>query len=287
MITFPCCKINLGLNITARRPDGYHDLETVFYPVPLCDALSIKRMDEAFPSPIGCDIKVSYSEELGSAPLATLSDKDNLVVKAYDLLARDYRLPRLHAHLYKQIPSQAGLGGGSSDAAFMIKLIDEYCHLNIGNAEMERYAAMLGADCAFFIAAEPAFATGKGEQLSPADAPSGNLRGYHLALVKPSVAVSTAEAYASITPRRPEKCCRDIVRQPINTWRDELTNDFEEPIFKLHPVLGNIKQRLYDLGAAYSQMSGSGSTVFGIFKKRPTDIASLFPDCFTAVVELE
>ena len=266
MITFPCCKINLGLNITARRPDGYHDLETVFYPVPLCDALSIKRMDEAFPSPIGCDIKVSYSEELGSAPLATLSDKDNLVVKAYDLLARDYRLPRLHAHLYKQIPSQAGLGGGSSDAAFMIKL---------------------GADCAFFIAAEPAFATGKGEQLSPADAPSGNLRGYHLALVKPAVAVSTAEAYASITPRRPEKCCRDIVRQPINTWRDELTNDFEEPIFKLHPVLGNIKQRLYDLGAEYSQMSGSGSTVFGIFKKRPTDIASLFPDCFTAVVELE
>ena len=143
MITFPCCKINLGLNITARRPDGYHDLETVFYPVPLCDALSIKRMDEAFPSHIGCDIKVSYSEELGSAPLATLSDKDNLVVKAYDLLARDYRLPRLHAHLYKQIPSQAGLGGGSSDAACRTSLCNRQGRTALASRCTERQSQRL------------------------------------------------------------------------------------------------------------------------------------------------
>lgn len=274
MLTFPCAKINIGLNITAKRADGYHDLETVFYPVPLNDVLEIHQMDDDFPSSTPCDVKVSGLAVEGN-------EADNLVVKAYQLLAADYELPRIHAHLYKRIPSQAGLGGGSADAAFMIRLLDERFRLNLGNAEMERYAAQLGSDCAFFITAEPAFATGRGEILQPADGPRGNLGGYHIAIVKPGVAVSTREAFSKITCRQPEKCCRDIVRQPIETWRDELSNDFETSVFALHPELADIKQRLYDLGADYAQMSGSGSALFGIFRQQPQALDNLFPDCFT------
>lgn len=193
MITFPCAKINLGLNIVSKRADGYHDLETVFYPVPLHDALEIKYMDEKFPSASPCDLKVT-----GNA--VDCDEQSNLVVKAYQLLAADYQLPRVHAHLFKNIPSQAGLGGGSSDAAFMIRLLDERFRLNIGNPEMERYAAQLGADCAFFITAEPAYAEGIGDQLMPVDGPEKDLGGYYIAIVKPDVAVSTREAYATITP---------------------------------------------------------------------------------------
>ena len=263
MITFPCAKINLGLNVVAKRPDGYHDIETVFYPIPLNDALEIKLMDERFPSELDCDLKVTGNT------LEGCGEADNIVVKAYNLLAADFRLPRIHAHLYKYIPSQAGLGGGSADAAFMLRLLDERFRLNIGNAELERYAAKLGADCAFFISAEPAFATGIGNVLSPADSPKGNLDGYHLVVVKADVAVSTKEAYAQIVPKAPAVCCKDVVRKPIDTWRDLLTNDFEAPAFKAHPVLADIKQKLYDLGAAYAQMSGSGSAMFGIFKEEP------------------
>lgn len=278
MITFPCCKINLGLNVVAKRADGFHDIETVFYPIPLCDALEIKKMDERFPSKYPCDLKVTGLD-------IECDERNNIITKAYDLIAKDFCLPRIHAHLYKNIPSQAGLGGGSADAAFMIRLLDERFRLNMGNAEMERYAALLGSDCAFFITAEPAFATGKGEILSPADAPSGNLDNYYICIVKPNVAVSTAEAYADITPRHPEKCCRDIVRQPIETWRTELTNDFEKPVFKKHPVLADIKAKLYDAGAVYAQMSGSGSALFGIFRDKPAGLQKAFPDCFVWVQE--
>lgn len=279
MITFPCAKINLGLNIVSKRPDGYHNLETVFYPIPLTDALEIKRMDDKFPSAVACDLKVTGANVEGDV-------QKNLVCKAYYLLAADYKMPRVYAHLYKRIPTQAGLGGGSSDAAYMIRLLDERFRLNIGNAEMERYAAKLGADCAFFITSEIAFATGIGDQLVPADKETHNLRGYHLAIVKPPIAVSTKEAYESITPKRPAKCCRDIVRQPIETWKEELTNDFEGPIFKRHPELATIKQHLYDLGAVYAQMSGSGSALFGIFRNEPQNIKEEFPDYFTQVMTL-
>ena len=210
MIVFPCAKINLGLNIVSKREDGYHNLETVFYPIPLYDALEIKYMDEKFPSDTACDLKVT-----GNA--VDCDEQKNLVVKAYHILAADYQLQRIHTHLYKHIPSQAGLGGGSSDAAFMIRLLDERFRLNIGNPEMERYAARLGADCAFFIEAEPAYAEGIGDVLMPADGPDGNLHGYYLCVVKPDVAVSTKEAYSAITPKKPAKSCRDIVRQPIET----------------------------------------------------------------------
>lgn len=279
MIVFPCAKINLGLNIVSKREDGYHNLETVFYPIPLYDALEIKYMDEKFPSDTACDLKVT-----GNA--VDCDEQKNLVIKAYHILAADYQLPRIHTHLYKHIPSQAGLGGGSSDAAFMIRLLDERFRLNIGNPEMERYAARLGADCAFFIEAEPAYAEGIGDVLMPADGPNGNLHGYYLCVVKPDVAVSTKEAYSAITPKKPAKSCRDIVRQPIETWKEELVNDFEEPIFKMHPELEAIKQKLYDQGAVYASMSGSGSALYGIFKEEPKGIEEQFDGMFCEVMKL-
>ena len=279
MIVFPCAKINLGLNIVSKREDGYHNLETVFYPIPLYDALEIKYMDEKFPSDTACDLKVTGN-------VVDCDEQKNLVVKAYHILAADYQLPRIHTHLYKHIPSQAGLGGGSSDAAFMIRLLDERFRLNIGNPEMERYAARLGADCAFFIEAEPAYAEGIGDVLMPADGPDGNLQGYYLCVVKPDVAVSTKEAYSAITPKKPAKSCRDIVRQPIETWKEELVNDFEEPIFKMHPELAAIKLKLYYQGAAYASMSGSGSALYGIFKEEPKGIEEQFDGMFCEVMKL-
>ncbi len=273
MITFPCAKINLGLNIVNKRSDGYHELQTVFYPTKLTDTLEIKRMDDKFPVDTACDLKIY------GIPVAC-NEQDNLVVKAYNLIAQDYDLPRIHAHLFKQIPSQAGLGGGSSDAAYMIRLLDERFRLNMGNAEMERYAARLGADCAFFITAEPSYATGIGEILEPTDWPWDALDTYYIGIVKPYIAISTKEAFAHIVPQMPAKCCRDIVRQPIETWRDELTNDFEKPLFALHPELADIKQRLYQEGAIYAQMSGSGSALFGIFDHK-VDIGRAFDGMFT------
>lgn len=279
MITFPCAKINLGLNIVSKRPDGYHNLETVFYPIPLTDALEIKYMDEKFPSESPCDLKITGND-------VDCNEEDNLVIKAYQLLAADFQLPRVHAHLVKRIPTQAGLGGGSSDAAYMIRLLDERFRLNIGIPEMERYAAKLGADCAFFITADPSYAEGIGDVLMPVDVPGAGLGGYYLAVVKPSVAVSTRDAYAAIVPKTPAKCCRDIVRQPIETWKDELVNDFEAPIFAMHPELGAIKQSLYDAGAVYAAMSGSGSVLFGIFREQPTGLEKEFEGMFCQVMKL-
>lgn len=279
MITFPCAKINLGLNIVSKRPDGYHNLETVFYPIPLTDALEIKYMDEKFPSESPCDLKITGND-------VDCNEEDNLVIKAYQLLAADFQLPRVHAHLVKRIPTQAGLGGGSSDAAYMIRLLDERFRLNIGIPEMERYAAKLGADCAFFISADPSYAEGIGDVLMPVDVPGAGLGGYYLAVVKPSVAVSTRDAYAAIVPKTPAKCCRDIVRQPIETWKNELVNDFEAPIFAMHPELAAIKQSLYDAGAVYAAMSGSGSALFGIFREQPTGLEKEFEGMFCQVMKL-
>lgn len=279
MITFPCAKINLGLNIVSKRPDGYHNLETVFYPIPLTDALEIKYMDEKFPSESPCDLKITGKD-------VDCNEEDNLVIKAYQLLAADFQLPRVHAHLVKRIPTQAGLGGGSSDAAYMIRLLDERFRLNIGIPEMERYAVKLGADCAFFITADPSYAEGIGDVLMPVDVPGAGLGGYYLAVVKPSVAVSTRDAYAAIVPKTPSKCCRDIVRQPIETWKDELVNDFEAPIFAMHPELAAIKQSLYDAGAVYAAMSGSGSALFGIFREQPTGLEKEFEGMFCQVMKL-
>lgn len=268
MLLLPCAKLNLGLNIVEKRPDGYHNLETVFVPIPLYDALEINQMDESFPSENACDIKITGNK-------IDCADKDNIVVKAYNLIASTYDIPRVHIHLYKNIPSQAGLGGGSSDAAYMLKALNECFNLNISKEKLQEYAASLGADCAFFIDSEPAFATGIGSCLSPIDMGT-TLTDCHVIIIKPSIAISTKSAYAHIHPHHPDKCCRDIINQPMETWKHELTNDFEEQSFKDYPELQNIKNNLYEHGAIYAQMSGSGSAMFGIFKDKPENIDSYF-----------
>lgn len=275
MITFPIAKINLGLNVVSRRTDGYHNLQTVFYPVPIMDALEIYPMADGFPSSVDCDLKVTNISIDGD-------EQRNLVVRAYRMLAEHYTLPRIHAHLYKGIPTQAGMGGGSSDCAYMIRLLNEAFSLGLTNKEMIGYAARLGADCPFFILSRPAYAEGIGEQLQPIEL---NLSGWHIAVVRPDIPVSTAEAFSLITPQQPATCCRDIVCLPIETWRDCLTNDFEKSVFALHPEIGRIKEQLYDMGAIYAAMSGSGSSVFGLFRS-PVDIAGNFVDMFTYTAEL-
>ena len=274
MIAYPCCKINLGLNIVNKRKDGYHNLETIFYPVPLHDVIEINKMHEDFPSMLNCDIKVTGTY------LNNCDDKDNLVVKAYNLLAKRFYLPRIHVHLYKQIPSQAGLGGGSADAAYMIKMLNEHFHLKINNDEMQQLAAKLGADCAFFINAKAAFATGIGNELTPIKTEINALKGCYLTLIKPDIAISTAEAYSNIKPQQPKKCCKDIISQPISTWKEELKNDFEKPLFTKYTELKDIKKKLYEEGALYAQMSGSGSTIFGIFDKKPKNVEQIFKGNF-------
>lgn len=272
MITFPIAKINLGLNVVERRPDGYHNLETVFYPVNIKDALELTMMNTKFPSPVDCDIKVTNLNVEGD-------EQRNLVVRAYQLLKRDFpQMPRVHAHLYKGIPTQAGMGGGSSDCAYTIRLLNEMFTLGLTEQRMIDYAAQLGADCAFFILSRPSYAEGIGERLVPV---SLDLSSYYIGVVRPDIPVSTREAFSLIKPTKPAKCCHDIVMQPIETWRDELTNDFEQSVFALHPEIGAIKQQLYDLGAVYAAMSGSGSSVFGIFQE-PIEISQHFlSDVFT------
>ena len=279
MLTFPCAKINLGLNITSEREVGYHNLETVFFPVPLTDALEVKLMHNDFPSCEPCDLKIT-----GNA--VDCDEQNNLVVKAYKLLAQDFSLPRVHMHLVKRIPMQAGMGGGSADGAFMIRLLDERFRLNMGIAEMERYASRLGSDCAFFITAEPSFGTGRGEVLEPVQIAENNLQAFYIVIVKPAVAVSTREAFKQMVCRQPGHCCRDIVRQPVETWKAMLTNDFEIPAFRQHPELAAIKQQLYNLGAVYAQMSGSGSAFFGLFRNEPQQVKEAFPGCFTFASKL-
>ena len=271
MITFPIAKINLGLNVVEKRPDGYHNLQTVFYPVPLRDALEVVTMDPAFPSEVDCDLKVSNFD--------TGDEQRNLVVRAYHALKADYpALPRCHAHLYKAIPTQAGMGGGSSDCAYMIRLLNDLFALHLSEQQMMQYAARLGADCAFFIKSRPCYAEGIGEQLEDIDL---DLSGWHIAVVRPDIPVPTREAFARIRPHFPAKNCRNIVRQPVDTWAAELVNDFEQSVFALHPELAAVKDHLYKMGATYAAMSGSGSALFGLFRERPDRLSQEFPNMFT------
>ena len=269
---YPCAKINLGLNIVARRADGYHDLQTVFLPVPLTDTLSVEVVDDDDPSASTCELSIEGVEIQGDL-------QDNLVVRAYDRLAKQYPLPRVRVRLTKRIPTQAGMGGGSSDAAFMLRAMNRLCDLNIGNAEMETIAAELGADCAFFVRAIPAYAEGIGDRLSPLPSLSGKLRGLHLVVVKPPVAVSTREAFALVRPQTPVYNCREIVSdEPLRAWRDLLINDFEASVFPQLPELAAIKRRLYALGALFAAMSGSGSSLFALFANPPKGIVRQFPE---------
>ena len=272
MISFPIAKINLGLNVVEKRPDGYHNLQTVFYPVPIKDALEVQVMDEAFPSDYDCDQKVTNITIEGD-------EQRNLVVRAYQVLKQDFpTLPRIHTHLWKGIPTQAGMGGGSSDCAYMMLLLNQQFQLGLTDEQLIEYAAKLGADCAFFILSRPCYAEGIGEKLQPIDL---SLSGYYIAVVRPDIPVPTKEAFSRIRPHYPAQNCRETVMQPIDTWRDTLINDFEESVFALHPEIGDIKQRLYDIGATYAAMSGSGSALFGLFKKQPGSLSQAFPNMFT------
>ena len=274
MITYPNAKINLGLNIVEKRPDGYHNLETVFYPINLQDALEVnlREGEDEF------SLKVSGVSIEGKP-------EDNLVVKAYRLLKKDYpHIPAIDIHMYKHIPTGAGLGGGSADAAFMIKLLNEKFKLNLSIEKMEEYAAILGADCAFFIQNKPVFASGIGNIFEPIQL---SLKGYYLVLVKPDIFVSTKDAFAHITPMKPTQSLKEIIRMPVETWRATMKNDFEESVFQKFPEIAAIKDKLYDLGAIYASMSGSGSSVFGIFREQVEFVDEIFNGCFCRQRALE
>ena len=272
MIVFPIAKINLGLNVVEKRPDGYHNLQTVFYPVPIKDALEVQQMDEGFPSDVDCDLKVTNIAIEGD-------EQRNLVVRAYLLLKQDFpTLPRIHTHLWKSIPTQAGMGGGSSDCAYMIRLLNALFDLQLSDEQMIQYAARLGADCAFFIKSKPCYAEGIGEKMQPIGL---DLSEWYIGVVRPDIPVPTKEAFSRIHPHYPQVCPKEAVMQPVETWRETLVNDFEESVFALHPEIGTIKEQLYKMGATYAAMSGSGSAIFGLFKERPDTLSRQFPDMFT------
>jgi 4-diphosphocytidyl-2-C-methyl-D-erythritol kinase len=263
--------------VVEKRADGYHNLQTVFYPVPLMDALEVVPMGEGFPSNTDCDLKVTNIKIDGD-------EQRNLVVRAYQLLKEDFpTLPRMHAHLWKGIPTQAGMGGGSSDCAYMIRLLNELLELGLTQQQMISYAARLGADCAFFILSKPCYAEGIGEQLEEI---ALDLSGWHIGIVRPDIPVPTKEAFSRIRPHYPEHCCREVVMQPVETWRELLVNDFEESVFALHPELAQVKAKLYDMGATYAAMSGSGSALFGLFKEEPGSLEQAFPNMFTKLLIL-
>lgn len=273
MLLLPPCKINLGLNIVRRRPDGYHDLETVFYPVPLCDNLEITEADPA-DAPYRLTLR-GFAVEGNPA--------DNLIVRVYESMREKHDLPPIEIFLRKDIPMGAGLGGGSSDAAAMMRGLNEMFSLGLSDEEMEREVSRFGADCAFFIKARPAYATGIGDVLTPIPL---TLKDKYLVLVKPDVHVSTREAYAGIVPSRPATPLIEAIKRPVSEWRDSVVNDFERSIFTLHPTLAAIKQTLYDMGALYAAMSGSGSTVFGIFDRPAEEARKVFAGQFVYTCRL-
>lgn len=273
MITYPNAKINLGLNIVEKRPDGYHNLETVFYPINLQDALEVSKSTGE-----------TYSLKISGVPIEG-DPNDNLVVKAYRLLKQDYPdMQPVDIHMFKHIPTGAGLGGGSSDAAFMIKLLNEKFNLQLSVTQMEEYASRLGADCAFFIRNKPVFATGIGNIFEPI---SLSLKGYYIILVKPDIHVSTKDAFAMIRPQQPTVSLREIIRMPVETWRATMKNDFEESVFPKYPEIAAIKDKLYDMGAIYASMSGSGSSVYGIFREQVEYVDEIFNGCFCRQRALE
>ena len=281
MITFPNAKINIGLNILRKREDGFHDIESIMYPLKgICfDALEIVSPSPALPKGKGerkAELFVSGISIQGNS-------EDNLCLKAYNLIAKDYPLPPINIYLHKAIPMGAGLGGGSADGAFMIRLLNDEFELGLAWGELHHYAKQLGSDCSFFISNMPAFAEGRGDELETLKL---DLSNYHIAVVYPNIHINTAEAYAMVKPRhapalKGEKfipCLREVIQQhPLGrsertpsegaTWKNNIHNDFEDAIFPKHPELKKIKEKLYSLGAVYASMSGSGSAVYGIFRK--------------------
>jgi len=249
MVSFPGCKINLGLHVIRKRADGFHELETCFYPVPWQDILEI--------------VQASTLAFTSSGIAIPGAEADNLCLRAYHLLKADFDLPPVHIHLHKILPMGAGLGGGSADGAHTLRMLNTLFNLGLSTEALAAYAAKLGSDCAFFIYETPQLGTGRGEILDPI---AVSLKGKFLLLVKPDIHVSTAEAYSGVTPRQPEHNLREILEnQPIETWKETVRNDFEASVFSKYPAIEQVKQSLYSTGALYAAMSGSGATVFGIF----------------------
>lgn len=268
MICFPNAKINLGLRVTEKRPDGYHNLETVFYPIGLKDALEV--VPHPTGKPYSLEVKTFESNDLG------MDEEKNIVTKAFRFLEKQFLLQPAAFYLKKAIPTGAGLGGGSSDAANTLKIINLMNNLGLSDLQLEQFSAQIGADCAFFIKNNPIFASGIGTDFEEV---SLNLRGYYLVLIKPAVHVSTAEAYSLVHPAHPERSLKEWIGNPIETWRDNVINDFEQSVFLKHPLIGEIKDELYRNGAIYASMSGSGSSVYGLFNT-PVDLKATFSDCF-------
>jgi 4-diphosphocytidyl-2-C-methyl-D-erythritol kinase len=253
MLFFPNCKINLGLNILRKRPDGYHDLETVFYPLPLKDALELLPTGDTIPA------FHSYGLPIPGDPAG------NLCLKAWRLIQQDFPdLPAIHIHLYKNIPIGAGLGGGSADGAQTLKGLNQRFNLHLSQEQLLQYAAQLGSDCPFFVLNTPCLGRDRGERLQPL---SLDLSGYTFVLVDPGIHISTTQAFALCTPRETNSSLQDLVSRPIDTWTGSLINDFEAPILNLHPELKKINETLYAQGALYASLTGSGSSFFGIFQK--------------------
>ena len=277
MIIYPNAKINLGLNVVEKRKDGYHNLETVFYPIPLQDALEIKTLETGRVPECGYELKVTGTILDGTPD-------DNLIVKAYKLLKADFDLPPVSMYLYKHIPTGAGLGGGSSDAAFVIKCLNEKFSLGLTDEAMESYAVRLGADCAFFIKDKPVFATGIGNEFHAIDL---SLAGKTMVLVKPDVFVSTRDAYSNVVPQHPKASLQELLKRPIEEWKDTVVNDFEQSVFPKYPEIAAIKDKLYDLGAVYASMSGSGSSVYGIFNSAVDNVDEKFAGYFCRQREME
>ncbi len=260
MITFPNAKINIGLHITEKRSDGFHNLETVMYPVPLTDALEFVESDTLRFESSGLQID-GDSEQ-------------NLVLKAYHLLKEKFNLPPIHIHLHKNIPMGAGLGGGSSDAAFMLKMLNDHFKLNLSNTELEKFAAQLGSDCAFFINNQPVYGHGRGELMEPINL---LLSGIYILLVKPPFSISTKEAYSNVVPQKSRLSLKALVDFSLTQWKPNIKNQFEKTLFPVYPEMAEIKEKLYSQGALYASMTGSGSAVYGLFRSNPERFGHLFP----------
>lgn len=265
MISFPNCKINIGLNIVSKRTDGFHNIETVFYPLSLCDALEVlSTTDNAG------DQFILYGMEMED------DQEQNLCMKALRLMQKEIAVQPLKIVLMKKIPVGAGLGGGSSDAAYTLKMVNTFSSAGYSDDQLIEMSSKLGSDCAFFILNKPVFASGKGDQLSKI---SLRLEGLTIVIVKPPIFVSTAEAYSGITPKLPAGSLRELIQLPVAEWKDVIKNDFEHTIFSRHPEIAAIKKRMYEMGALYASMSGSGSAVFGFFNSS-LNAPTAFPGCF-------
>lgn len=258
MVSFPNCKINLGLNIVRKRTDGYHDLETIFLPIPLFDIIEVVAVESKNDPEV--DIQLTISGNI-------LEDepKNNLCYKAYQILKKDFPdLPKVQIHLHKVIPTGAGLGGGSADGAFMLALLNDKFDLRISKEKLLEYSLQLGSDCPFFILNKPCFASGRGEVLHEINI---DLSDYKILLVNPGIHVSTASAFSEINPEVPARSLKEIISRPVSEWKNEMRNDFEKSVFKNYPEIQKIKNDLYQMNAEYVSMTGSGSSVFGLFKK--------------------